>query len=398
MQIVFDIYINLLSKYICLQVNNKTFCSKKHAQMEKRKLEVKRSEKEQRKRKHVGKPKRVVPKNRNDSSSISSQNDEDNDEKENFCFYKVVKLHPIDASKPTTYIDNAESNENENNSNPEVQNENIIIVDSESIDEDHGIRVSSSPTAKNQDESSSTFGPLVSIKSDLLLEIEPEKETNNWQLSRADPANIGGQDDMDLDSLPSSQNTIADEEESREYIEYPTDPTDQKCENCKIQTWKMKIGENRVEHQAKEIKYLKRQRQMEKKLLEEEVKKYKQETISKTEESTNLCKRLKTLEDSFAESEEKRQKLEQDLVQKEANMTEMQRRFETMQRENQRKVRNLEMKNNSLEEEKRQMGVLIKGLNSFFEKNKDSRRNNEENIRVNSSGVLTPQKRKNNEN
>ena len=406
MQAVFDIYINPGPiKYICLQVNNKTFCSKKHAQMEKRKLEVKRSEKEQRKRKHVGKPKRVVLKNRNDSSSISSQNDEDNDEKENFCFYKVVKLHPIDASKPTTYIDNAESNENENNSNPEVQNENmiiqedepinnIIIVDSESIDEDHGIRVSSSPTAKNQDESSSTFGPLVSIKSDLLLEIEPEKETNNWQLSRADPANIGGQDDMDLDSLPSSQNTIADEEESREYFEAEND---QKCENCKMQALRMKIGENRVEHQAKEIKYLKRQRVIEKKLLEEEVKKYKQETISKTEESTYLCKRVKTLKDSFAESEEKRQKLEQDLVQKDANIEEMQRRIEILQRENQRKV-NVEMKNKSLEEEKRQMGVLIKGLNSFFEKNKDSRRNNDENIRVNSSGVLTPQKRKNNEN
>ena len=394
-----------------MQVNNKTFCSEKHAQKEKRKLEVKGTrtcEKEQRKRKHVGKPKRVVPKNRDDSSSISSQNDENNDEKEDFCFHKVVKLHPIDASKPTTYIDNAESNEvqSQNSFTAEIPNENmiiqedepinnIIIVHSESIDEDNGIRVSSSPTAKNQDESSSTFGPLVKIKSDLLLEIDPEKETNNWQLSRADPANIGGQDDMDLDSLPSSQNTVADEEESREYIEAEND---QKCDTCKMQALRMKIGENRVEHQAKEIKYLKRQRQMEKKLLEEEVKKYKQETLCKTEESTNLCKRVKTLEENFAESEEKRQKLEQDLVQKEANMKEMQRRMETLQREYQSKVRNLDLKNKSLEEEKRQMGVLIKGLNSFFETNKDNRKNNEENILVNSSGVLTPKKRKNNEN
>ena len=395
-----------------MQVNNKTFCSEKHAQKEKRKLEVKRRktcEKEQRKRKHVGKPKRVVPKNRDDSSSISSQNDENSDEKEDFCFHKVVKLHPIDASKPTTYIDNAESNEvqSQNSFTAEIPNENmiiqedepinnIIIVDSESIDvDDHGIQVSSSPTTTNQDESSRTYGPLVTIKSDLLLEIEPKKETNNCQLSSADPANIGGQDDMDLDSLPSSQNTIADEEESREYIEAEND---QKCDTCKMQALRMKIGENRVEHQAKEIKYLKRQRQMEKKLLEEEVKKYKQETLCKTEESTNLCKRVKTLEENFAESEEKRQKLEQDLVQKETNMKEMQRRMETLQREYQSKVRNLDLKNKSLEEEKRQMGVLIKGLNSFFETNKDNRKNNEENILVNSSGVLTPKKRKNNEN
>merc|ERR1711860_302743 len=117
---------------------------------------------------------------------------------------------------------------------------------------------------------------------------------------------------------------IADEEESREYIEAEND---QKCDTCKMQALRLKIGENRVEHQAKEIKYLKRQRQMEKKLLEEEVKKYKQETLCKTEESTNLCKRVKTLEENFAGSEEKRQKLEQDLVQKEANMKEMQRRM-----------------------------------------------------------------------
>ena len=91
----------------------------------------------------------------------------------------------------------------------------------------------------------------------LILEIEPKKETNNCQLSSADPANIEGQDDMDLDSLPSSQNTIADEEESREYIEAEND---QKCDTCKMQALRMKIGENRVEHQAKEIKYLKRQR------------------------------------------------------------------------------------------------------------------------------------------
>ena len=48
---------------------------------------------------------------------------------------------------------------------------------------------------------------------------------------------------------------------------------------------------NKVDQQGKEIKYLKEQRLVEKKLHEEKVKKTKQETIIKTEESTMLRKK-----------------------------------------------------------------------------------------------------------
>ena len=218
---------------------------------------------------------------------------------------------------------------------------------------------------------------MVTIKSD--LDIETDKDTNICP-------NILPETD-DLDSLPSSQNTIADEEESREYIEY-----DEKCDNCKMTALKLKISENRV-------KYLQDQRVVEKKLRKEEVKKRKQETICRTEEITILSKKVCKYEDDIAESERKRIKLEQD------NKA-MQRIIETLQREkenDQMKVRKLEMKNKTLEEEKSKMGVLVKGLNGmakglnvFFEKNKDSSKSSEdvENVRVNSNGVLAPKKRK----
>ena len=153
-----------------VQVNNKTFCSEKHAQKEKRKLEVKKGKKivkEQRKNEHNGKPKKVVPRKLGDTSS--SQNEEDDNQRGDFCFTRVVKLHPIDATKPSTYIDNAESDEvqSQNSSrseNPEEsmisqeeQMKDIIIVESETIDvNEHSIQVSvetaSSPAASYQGE------------------------------------------------------------------------------------------------------------------------------------------------------------------------------------------------------------------------------------------------------
>ena len=150
-----------------VQVNNKTFCSEKHARKERRQLEVKErktSEKEQRKRKNIGRPKKIVPKNRENSSSFSSQNDEEKYEKEDFSFYKVINLHPIDASKPSTYIDNAESNEVQSPSENMIMQEGgpmegIIIVDSGTIDvKEHGIQLqvsfeaTSSPSTTDQGE------------------------------------------------------------------------------------------------------------------------------------------------------------------------------------------------------------------------------------------------------
>ena len=121
--------------------------------------------KERRKTEQNGKPKKVFPRKLGDTSS--SQKEENDSEKEDFCFTRVVKLHPIDASKPSTYIDNAESDEvqSQNNSRSENPDENmisreepmkdIIIVESETIDvNEHSIQVSvetaSSPAASNQ--------------------------------------------------------------------------------------------------------------------------------------------------------------------------------------------------------------------------------------------------------
>ena len=75
-------------------------------------------------------------------------------------------MYPIDASKPSTYIDNAESDEvqSQDGSRSENHKENmisqeqpIIIVESETIDaNEHSIQVSieteSSPAASNQGE------------------------------------------------------------------------------------------------------------------------------------------------------------------------------------------------------------------------------------------------------
>lgn len=152
---------------------------------------------------------------------------------------------------------------------------------------------------------------------------------------------------------------------------------------------------NKVEQQTKEIKYLKEQRLIEKRLLEEKIRKNKQETIIKTEESTMLRRKVCKLENDFAESEKKRMKLEQEMI-------EMQRRIETDQREkekeNQSEVRHLKMKNKSLEDERRKMGGLIKSLSSFYEKDKERNTNSEVNIGVIGNGVLTTKKRKHNEN
>ena len=152
---------------------------------------------------------------------------------------------------------------------------------------------------------------------------------------------------------------------------------------------------NKVDQQGKEIKYLKEQRLMEKKLLEEKIRKNKQETIIKTEESTMLRTKVCKLENDFAESEKKRIRLEQEMI-------EMQRRIETDQREkekeNQSEVRHLKIKNKSLEDERRKMGGLIKSLSSFYEKDKERNTNSEVNIGVIGNGVLTTKKRKHNEN
>ena len=66
----------------------------------------------------------------------------------------------------------------------------------------------------------------------------------------ADPANVEKPEEMDLESLPSSQATIADEEEPIEYFE----DDDDKCSNCKIVALKMKMLENKNNQQKKEIK------------------------------------------------------------------------------------------------------------------------------------------------
>ena len=222
----------------------------------------------------------------------------------------------------------------------------------------------------------------------------------NIESETADPASVGKQEDIEMESLPSSQNTVADEEESRsrEYFE----EDDEKCANCKIVALKMKMMKNKEEQQAKEIKYLKEQRLVEKKLHEEKVKKTKQETIIKTEESTMLRKKNCELENNFVESEKKRRRLEQDLKQNEAIMIEMQRRIEADQREkekeNQSEVRHLKMKMRKMEDEKRKMGGLIKSLSSFYEKDKERSTNSEVNIGVIDNGVLTTKKRKHNEN
>ena len=254
----------------------------------------------------------------------------------------------------------------------------------------------------------STLGPMVTIKSDL-HDIKPDKETNICpdNVPDTDPAGAEGPEDIDLDSLPSSQNTIADEEESREYIEFEND---EKCDNCKLHALKLEKSEIKVDHLEKSLKYLKKQRNVEKKLREEEVKKRKQETICRTEEITTLSKKATKLEEDLAESERKRLKLDHDLnelnndffkiqdelMEKEANMKEMQRRIETLQREkenNRGEFRKLEKKNRTLEEEKRKVGVVL----GFIEKNKDSSKNieDEENVRVNSNGVLTLKNEKN---
>merc|ERR1712227_729435 len=105
-----------------VQVNNKTFCSEKHAKKEKRKLEVQKEKKiarEQRKKEQkyildtfpnplrlrIHK-KKIVPRKLGDTSSSSSQSEEDDNGKDVFWFHRVLKMHPIDASKPSTYIDN----------------------------------------------------------------------------------------------------------------------------------------------------------------------------------------------------------------------------------------------------------------------------------------------------
>ena len=188
---------------------------------------------------------------------------------------------------------------------------------------------------------------------------------------------------MDLESLPSSQATIADEEESREYVE----EDDDKCANCKIVALKMKMSKNKLNQQAKEIKYLKDQRLVEKHLHEEKVKKKIQETIIKTEESTMLRQKVCKLENDFAESEKQRMRLKQEMIELKSKIERDQREKE---KENESEVRHLKMKNKSLQKEREEMGRLIKSLSTFYEKGKERS--------TNSEGVLTPEKRKHNEN